>query len=183
MFLVWCFFQILTFIILWLRHWSLWFFWNLFYKGRVWNWRLCFFLWWNYSLSNRNFKISNNPIIKSSWCGNDEKVRLSGSKFIIKMAFDPKVLNVDFEVIGLTGWNSHILQIKSIFLIIKLPLDKGSKEFKISLPVMPPPIIPILNYEIKAGLFFYIIFLVLQAVLNKFRGGRLFRGQSIFSMN
>lgn len=63
-----------------------------------------------------------------------------------------------------------------------VPLERGSIEFRSNLAVIPPPIMPILNYPIKLGQFFYIPAVVPQLTTNRAQVGKLFKVWSEFSM-
>ena len=61
------------------------------------------------------------------------------------MTLNSKLSGIKLEIIGLSCRYCDIFEVESILIDKDVPFEKGRSEWRISLPVIPPPIIPILN--------------------------------------
>ena len=118
------------------------------------------------------FKIGYYPIVEGCWSGYDQKMGFFSCCFIIEDTIDSEVFCICFKVVGLSGGDGDIGEEESIWVVDRVPLEKGSNELRMSLPVIPPPMIPILKSCNRLLLCFCLYYCIHLEVKDRFKADK-----------
>ncbi len=101
------------------------------------------------------FEFGEYPVVEGGGSGDEDNVALFGDFLIVKEGFDTKMLSIKVEMLGLSCGDKNILSFDSFCISKEVHRVKTRSVLRISLPITPAPIMPILTFSALTVLVFY----------------------------
>lgn len=101
------------------------------------------------------FEFGEYPVVEGGGSGNEDKVALFGNFLIVKEGFDTKMFSIKVEMLGLSSGDKNVLSFDSFCISKGVHRVKTRSVLRMSRPITPAPIMPILIFSALTVLVFY----------------------------